>query len=341
MKPNKKFTMIIRIYDIYMYFYERIINLALSQFEWQGLPDTCDRLYLERCALVNGSAAFSIPKGSDIWLSTGYLPVSGPIPNKYINEYLGVEKDRLSEVEKDYLRVVKGERIGDIERQLATQNGYKNYIKTYGRFDVYGYPVNIRGVGYNAEQWECEKWEIFYDNMTKQSLIPKIDLYAKMLTEIYCTMRNNVRQQNTPYVISTPKNKSYSFKELFRAVFSFEPVIELNSQFTEDEVKVFPLQAPYIGQDLMELAREVWNECLNMLGISTATAKKERLITEEIYLDRQADLLSLNSRLLNRVDFCNKMNRRHGLNLSVNLSTSSMDIEELFRGAGIFEDEVE
>lgn len=37
-------------------------------------------------------------------------------------------------------------------------------------------------------------------------------------------------------------------------------------------------------------------------------------------------MISLNSRLLNRVDFCNKANERWGLDLSVNLS-SNMNTE--------------
>ena len=33
---------------------ENIINIALAQFEWHGLPETCDRLYFERALLNQG-----------------------------------------------------------------------------------------------------------------------------------------------------------------------------------------------------------------------------------------------------------------------------------------------
>jgi hypothetical protein len=65
-----------------------------------------------------------------------------------------------------------------------------------------------------------------------------------------------------------------------------------------------------------------------MLGITAETTKKERLLNDEITLDRQEDMISLNSRLLNRVEFCNKMNAKHGLDLSVNLSSETMQMSQ-------------
>lgn len=328
MRYDKKFKMLIRVYDIYLYFFERIVNIALSQFDWENLPDTCDRLYIERTALYNGAVAFSIPSGLDVWLSTGFLPVTKNIPTKYVDEYLNIEKKYTEQGIKDYNNIISGEL--NIEDQILKQNstGFNTYLNTNSSFDVYGYPRNIRGIGYNGEQWECEEWMIFYDNMTKTSLLPKIDLYAKMMTEVYCTMRNNIRQMNTPYIVTSPKNRSKSIKELFRAIFSFEPVIEIN-QSIDDDIKVLSLKTEYIADDLMELSRDLWRECLNMLGISANNPKKERLVTEEVAMDKESDIISLNSRLLNRKDFCDKINKKYGLNISVKLSSLNYNVDDL------------
>ena len=139
--------------EIYLYYKERLINLALAQFEWHGLPETCDRRYFEWSLLFNGKAAMYLPKGLEelgTWLSTDYL------------------------------------QIGD--------------------FDIYGYPTDIVGTGYNARQIETDVWEILYDNMTKTTLLPKIDLYARLLWECHNVFRSNLNQQITPYLVATTKN---------------------------------------------------------------------------------------------------------------------------------------
>lgn len=250
--------------EIYNYYRERLVNMALAQFEWNGLPETCDRLYFEKTLLFNGTACMCKPTGTDIWLSVGYLPM--------------------------------------------------------GTFDVYGYPTKVRGIGFNAKNIETEEWMVLYDNMTLTTLMPKIDLYAKLLWECHNTFRSNLRQQNTPYIVATTKNESLSFKNIFNHIFGFDPVIQVKNNIDlENSVKVLDLKKEYIGPQLLDSLKFIWNEALAMLGITGETTKKERMITDELVLNRQEDCIAMSARLLNRVVFCNKMNERYGLNLSVNL----------------------
>lgn len=257
--------------EIYAYYRERLINLALSQFEWHGLPDTCDRLFFEKSLLFNGKACMLKPTGTDFWLSVNYI--------------------------------------------------YK------GGLDVYGYPTAIRGVGYgNHSLIETDEWEILFDNMTWASLMPKIDLYARLLWEVHNTYRSNLHQQVTPYIIATSKNELLSVKNFFNRLFGFQPVIEVKNSFDPDAIKTIDTRVDFKGTELLENLKVVWAEALSMLGITAETTKKERLLNNEITIDRQEDMISLNSRLLNRVDFCNKMNKKHGFNLSVNLSSENTDL---------------
>lgn len=256
--------------EIYLYYKERLINLALAQFEWHGLPETCDRLWFERSLLFNGKAAMYQPTGLDVWLSTDYLQV--------------------------------------------------------GDFDVYGYPTNIVGIGYNAKNIETDTWKILYDNMTRTTLIPKIDLYARLLWEVHNTFRSNLQQQITPYLVATTRNQALTFKNLFNRIFGFQPVIEIkNTENIDEIIKTFNLGVEFKGLEMLDCLKRLWAEALAMLGITAETTKKERLIEGEITLNRQEDNIGLNARLLNRLDFCNKMNKEYGLELSVNLSS---EIEE-------------
>lgn len=264
--------------EIYLYYKERLINLALAQFEWHGLPETCDRLWFERSLLFNGKAAIYQPTGLDVWLSTDYLQV--------------------------------------------------------GDFDVYGYPTKIVGIGYNAKNIETDNWKILYDNMTRTTLIPKIDLYARLLWEVHNTFRSNLQQQITPYLVATTRNQALTFKNLFNRIFGFQPVIEIkNTENIDEIIKTFNLGVEFKGLEMLDCLKRLWAEALAMLGITAETTKKERLIEGEITLNRQEDNIGLNARLLNRLDFCNKMNKEYGMELSVNLSS---EIEEArnFRAFG-------
>lgn len=259
--------------EIYHYYRERLINVALASFEWHGLPETCDRRYLERTLLFSGKAALLIPRGlPDTWISVDFL-------NK-------------------------------------------------GDFDVYGYPTDIMGIGYNAKNIETDTWEILYDNMTWTTLLPKIDLYARLLWECHNTFRSNLMQQNTPYIVATTKNQTLSFKNFFNRVFGFQKTIEVkNTENIDDCIKTFNLGVEFKGLDMLQCLKAIWAEALSMLGIAAETTKKERLIKDEITINRQESLISLNARLLNRVDFCNKMNSKYGMNLSVNLSSEDFEFK--------------
>lgn len=308
-RKGKNFLQTIDNIELFNYYMERLVNIALAQFEWHNLPETCDRLYMETVALMRGSVAMYVPKGTNFWLSTGYMPAP---PNGKI--------DRVAE--KDYVDL----------SFLNNRETYMRYFESPGNFNVYGYPVNIRGYGFNGQQSEPEPgmWHIFYDNMTKLPLFPKLRLYALLMYEIHSTMRNNTRQQNTPYIVIAPTEKSFSFKQIFKSIFDFSPVLEMTHGFNPGDLQVLNLNVDFKGADLMELLKQTWEEALAMLGISSQSTKKERMITGEIMLDRQADLISLNARLLNRVEFCNKVNEKYGLNISVNLSSNDVDFETIF-----------
>lgn len=266
--------LVIENLEIYDYYKERLINLALSQFEWKGLPDTCDRLYFERTLLFNGTAAMLKPVGTDFWLTVPYTYYSGK----------------------------------------------------HGMIDVYGYPTAIRGYGANAVNIDTDEWMILFDNMTKNSLMPKIDLYARLLWEAHNTFRSNLRQQNTPYILATSKNESLSFTNFFNRLFGFDPVIKVKSCANIDEsVKVFDMNKEFLGPQLLDSLKAIWNEACRMLGITGETTKKERLLDGELQMNRMQDTITMSSRLLNRMEFCNKMKNKFGLDITVNLVSADTE----------------
>lgn len=259
--------MVIDNQRIYQYYKGRLINLALAQFIWEGLPDTCDRLYFEKQLLFTGKAAMLKPIGSDEWLSLGYV--------------------------------------------------------TDGNLSVYGYPTRIKGVGFNNANISTEEWEFLYDNMTKQPLLEGIDLYSRLLAEIHATFRCNVQKQNTPYVITGSKYQELSFKNIFLKIFGHAPYIMLKNPEDLKAIQVLDLKVPFYGKELLEVLKITWDEAIAMLGIAPAGGlndKKERLITDEVEMAREENIVARNARELNRKEFCKKM-KKHGVDLDVHMAT--------------------
>lgn len=259
--------MVIDNQRIYQYYKGRLINLALAQFIWDNLPDTCDRLYFEKQLLFTGKAAMLKPIGSDEWLSLGYV--------------------------------------------------------TDGNLSVYGYPTRIKGVGFNNANIPTEEWEFLYDNMTKQPLLEGIDLYSRLLAEIHATFRCNVQKQNTPYVITGSKYQELSFKNIFLKIFGHAPYIMLKKPEDLQSIQVLDLKVPFYGKELLEVLKITWDEAIAMLGIAPAGGlndKKERLITDEVEMAREENIVARNARELNRKEFCKKM-KKHGLDIDVHMAT--------------------
>lgn len=258
--------------QLYNYYRERLVNIALSQFDWDGLPDTCNRRYLEWILLTQGTAALIKPKNTDMWVSLGY--------------------------------------------------------NNQGVLDMYGDPAEIIGVSaIGGADIIPEDFEILYDNNTKSSLITGIDLYARLLYETHSTMRNNVLQQNRPYIIAAGKNMAQTIAQFFSSLFNFSQAISVGTKFDPDTVKVFNLPTVPQYNDIMEHLKDIWNEALEMLGVTNMSSKKERMITGEVQMAKQAADITLNSRLMNRVEFCERLNNKYGLNVTVTARQETSDTE--------------
>lgn len=310
MRKSKDAIADIRYRDLEAYYFFRLVNVALAQFSYDNLPETCDRRYMELVALTRGSAAVYVPEGTDFWLSTGYFPWDG--------------SRRPTKAAVTWYSDLLGE---------SSSLAYDRYFNSVNTFDVYGNPTRILGIGFNGEQSrpDGDKWGVFFDNMTREPLVVHIHRYAQLLAETHMTFRMNLRMQNKPYMVTSSRNKQYSFKQFFKALFNFEPVVEIapNLDLTE-AVNVLDLRVDYKGTELLENLKEIWSQALDMLGISSQSTKKERLLTGEIQMDRQADLITMNSRLLNRTEFWEKMNKKHGLNVKVKMSSADVDFESVF-----------
>lgn len=255
--------------EIYNYYRDRLISMALSQFEWHNLPDTVDPLYFERSLLFHGTAAFLKPTGTDMWLSLPYV--------------------------------------------------------FNGQFDGYGYPTDIRGIDFNGRQIDTDKFVVVYDNVNVlrggncNSLIPKIDLYARLMWEAHNTFRANLKHQINPYILTGGKNQRLSFLNIMNRMLGYQPFIQVRNEDELNKIKTLNTNVPYIGNELLLTLKTLWAEALSMLGIASGTTKRERQNEMELVLNRQESAISMDSRLLPRIYAANRFNKLTDMGITVNM----------------------
>lgn len=189
-----------------------------------------------------------------------------------------------------------------------------------GNLNIYGYPTEIRGVGYaggterGKKQFDFtnlkpreNKFSIGFDNMSRTAPMVTINTFAYLLWEVHMTYRSNLTQQNTPYIITAPKNLMLSIKNLMLKIFAKERVIELNNtQNIEDIIKVLDLKVDFKGKELLETLDIIWNMALAMLGLMNGTEKKERMIKVETDMNQWENLTVLGGTLMAREKMLDK-----------------------------------
>jgi hypothetical protein len=214
---------------------------------------------------------------------------------------------------------------GSIYRVKGTDIWLSTDFVQKGPLSVYGLPSAINGIGVNHNPIETDEWEIMWDNKTHTSLLPQIRFYAKQLTMLHQTFNLNLKQQNKPTVVVTNDNKLLSNMNFFNEMDEYKPVLYVNSSFNMDAIQTLDLRVDYKGKELLEAMEVVWGRFLSMCGIVPLTSKKERMNNDELVMNRQSDLVSLNSRMEDRLEMCNKLNKNHGFNCAVNLASNIIE----------------
>lgn len=271
----------LRVVDYYRHYMERLTNIVLAQFEWNGLPETVDRWYLEMCLAFYGTAAMYKAKDTDLLFASNYTA------------------------------------------QGLTMYGYPAHIRgvTNGGFDM----ITGMSTGGTIEV-EPGEFVVLYDTMTRTPLWKTLDIYAKMLTKVSLAIDLNLQQQYRPYIlVGNTDNRALrkTFETFLDGVAAYEPA--LFSTMDPDDIKTINLNVPYKGADLEQLRKDIWSAAMSELGINGGLTKRERLLGDELILARQENQIKLNSRLMNRTEFANRINEKFGLDVTVNLSVGDIN----------------
>lgn len=199
---------------------------------------------------------------------------------------------------------------------MAADGGYINIYGLPTEINCYSYRFNKRRSLYQTDTG-AEKGEeciLVMNNYQRVPTAATISLFAYRLAEAQRTADVNIKAQRTPILITTDQKQYFTLKKMYEEYDGNTPAIFADKNvITPDALKALKTDAPFIGIELMDYKREIWNEFLTFMGISNLSEKRERMISDEVDSNNELVNLNLQSLLIPRQEACKQFNEKYGL----------------------------
>lgn len=243
----------------YIQYYNRLTELALSMFEWKGLPDTVDPRFLEMCLFGEGMAVFF---QDDV---LGYLCLQCTITGK-LNVY------RIPINRRAYA-------VNGYQRELDDTNSviiFNNYLHTNSMLDVEMFSKRLynldRAIDVNANAQktpiiiQCDENQ----RLTMKNLYKEYEGNAPFIfgTKALDTTGLKVLQTGAPYVA----DKLYQLKtQIWNEALTYLGISNINTQKKErmitDEVTRNQGGVVASRYSRLESRRQACNQINKMFGL--------------------------------------------------------------------------
>lgn len=257
-----------------MYF-NRLVELSVSMFDWQNLPPTIDSRFMELVLFAEGRCVFFEDK------DLGFLALRCSIGGHF-NVY----------------------RI-PIKRYVIADNGYHKRLT-------------------------IKNSVLIYNNYLHTPSRLEVEVFAKRLWDLDCSIDTNARAQKTPIIITCDESERLTLQNLYKEYVGNAPVIYGTKKLNVDALKVLQTNAPFVADKLYTLKTQIWNEALTFLGINNMNlTKKERLVTDEVTRNQGGIIASRYSRLKMRQKACKEINEMFGTNIWVEYSKDTRIAEDI------------
>lgn len=198
---------------------------------------------------------------------------------------------------------------------------YATKVIGLGPLNVYDNPTKFRSVGNNG--WNIplnnNNAVLIWNSMTRIPMWSTLEYYAKRMADIDRTFDVNLKNQKTPFIVTGPEEKQTEIKNYYAQIDSNEPAIfGLNSLNTDMNINVMNTNVPFLGIELQQVKRDLFNEVLEYLGIESAnTQKRERLIEAEIEANIESTEMMRLDGLNARRQAAEKFNNKFGYDIQV------------------------
>lgn len=211
-----------------------------------------------------------------------------------------------------------------------------------GRLNVYQIPTERRAYasnGYNKALDETNS-VIIFNNMLHTNSVLDVQIMSERLAEIDNIIMVNAKAQKTPILIICDEKQRLTMKNLYMKYEGNEPVIFGDSNLNPKAITAIHTEAPYVGDKLIQLKTQIWNEALTYLGISNLNIqKKERLVSDEVVRNQGGVIASRYSRLNARRQAAEQINKMFGLDIEVEFREDFREADDEVMIAGETGDE--
>ena len=193
----------------------------------------------------------------------------------------------------------------------------------FGTFNMYGIPTRWQAIGFDGQtnyDVDNENGELCYYSFSRNNPWNALEIFARKLAHYERTEEVNLTQQMKPFIGIAPQEKRLELVNLLKQVEGGEPAIlgDTGLQKLVENVKVLDLQVPLITEELARSYQNELNRALLYLGVPhLAFEKGERMIEDEARANTAPTNIMLLDCLQARRDFCNKVNKKFGLNIAV------------------------
>lgn len=203
---------------------------------------------------------------------------------------------------------------------------------TLGSLSVYGEPIDVMaystGNGYTRPVHINAPYALpvnpmsdgilIHNNMIHTNSMLDVEMFAMRLYNLDRCIDVNANAQKTPVLIKCSNEQRLTLKNVYKQYDGNEPVIWGDKGLDTSGFGVLRTEAPYTADKIYVLKTQYWNEALTYLGISNMNfIKKERLVSDEVMRSQGSTMASRYSRLSQRQDAADKINKLFGLNIKV------------------------
>lgn len=187
--------------------------------------------------------------------------------------------------------------------------------------NFYGQPLKYYVKAANGYSREFDRTNAvpIYNSPYYTTEVNVINNFAQKLALCDLTIMVNTQTQKTPYLIKCSETQRLTLLNVFKEINEFNPKIFVDETYDADSIAVYPLNAPFISNEVYDLKAKYWQEALRFCGISTGTVKKERVGTEEQQDAQDEANAMLNTRLTSRKIAAKQIKEMFGIELTPKL----------------------
>lgn len=268
----------------YQYWMYRLRSVAMSAFEWTGLDELgIDSRFVEFCMLNWGMGGFF-----ELREGTGSYAFAQATPMSRLNLYWNPNKVK-----------------------LMPANGTIGWTR-----HAWYWAERLGKPGAIVHKPNAI---VLWDNIDRTPILPMLEAFARRLENIDRKIDININAQATPYIMDVDERQRQDAINLYQQITGNEPMILANRNRSELlQPQILNLEAPFVADKMDDELTKIWYRALTLLGVdNTNTEKRERMIDAEATANNEDIMLMRRSRLATRRRFCEQVNERFGLDISV------------------------